>query len=74
MIVVNDVGIGVGEYEIVNLECWFYWVDGSRISKGNGLGLLFVFVIVKLYDGYIWFIYDLLVKGYGLGVVFMFKC
>ena len=73
VIAVNDAGIGVGEHEIVNLERRFYRADGSRTSKGNGLGLSLVSAIVKLHDGHIWFIHDPLVKGHGLGVVFTFK-
>ena len=73
VIAVNDAGIGVGEHEIVNLERRFYRADGSRTSKGNGLGLSLVSAIVKLHDGHIWFIQDPLVKGHGLGVVFTFK-
>ncbi|WP_334019955.1 sensor histidine kinase [Alteromonas sp. S015] len=73
VIAVNDAGVGVGEHEIVNLERRFYRADGSRTSKGNGLGLSLVSAIVKLHDGSIWFIHDPLVKGHGLGVVFTFK-
>jgi len=73
VIAVNDAGIGVGEHEIVNLERRFYRADGSRTSKGNGLGLSLVSAIVKLHDGHIWFIHDPLVEGHGLGVVFTFK-
>ncbi len=73
VIAVNDAGIGVGEHEIVNLERRFYRADGSRTSKGNGLGLSLVSAIVKLHDGNIWFVHDPLVKGHGLGVVFTFK-
>lgn len=73
VIAVNDAGIGVGEHEIVNLERRFYRADGSRTSKGNGLGLSLVSAIVKLHDGHIWFVHDPLVSGHGLGVVFTFK-
>ncbi|WP_394221492.1 ATP-binding protein [Alteromonas gracilis] len=72
VIAVNDAGIGVGEHEIVNLERRFYRADGSRTSKGNGLGLSLVSAIVKLHDGQTWFVHDPLMKGHGLGVVFCF--
>ena len=72
VIAVNDAGIGVGEHEILNLERRFYRADGSRTSKGNGLGLSLVSAIVKLHDGQIWFVHDPLMQGHGLGVVFCF--
>ncbi|AXT39400.1 sensor histidine kinase [Alteromonas sp. BL110] len=72
VIAVNDAGIGVGEHEIVNLERRFYRADGSRTSKGNGLGLSLVSAIVKLHDGHTWFVHDPLMQGNGLGVVFCF--
>ena len=72
VIAVNDAGIGVGEHEIINLERRFYRADGSRTSKGNGLGLSLVSAIVKLHDGQTWFVHDPLMKGHGLGVVFCF--
>ncbi|GFD79912.1 two-component sensor histidine kinase [Tenacibaculum sp. KUL118] len=72
VIAVNDAGIGVGEHEILNLERRFYRADGSRTSKGNGLGLSLVSAIVKLHDGQTWFVHDPLMKGHGLGVVFCF--
>ena len=72
VIAVNDAGIGVGEHEILNLERRFYRADGSRTSKGNGLGLSLVSAIVKLHDGQTWFVHDPLMQGNGLGVVFCF--
>ena len=72
VIAVNDAGIGVGEHEILNLERRFYRADGSRTSKGNGLGLSLVSAIVKLHDGQTWFVHDPLMQGHGLGVVFCF--
>lgn len=72
VIAVNDAGIGVGEHDIVNLERRFYRADGSRSSKGNGLGLSLVSAIVKLHDGKTWFVHDPLMQGHGLGVVFCF--
>ncbi|MCZ8528923.1 HAMP domain-containing sensor histidine kinase [Alteromonas sp. PRIM-21] len=72
VIAVNDAGIGVGEHEILNLERRFYRADGSRTSKGNGLGLSLVSAIVKLHDGQTWFVHDPLMHGNGLGVVFCF--
>ncbi|MFZ8198542.1 ATP-binding protein [Alteromonas portus] len=72
VIAVNDAGIGVGEHDIVNLERRFYRADGSRSSKGNGLGLSLVSAIVKLHDGRTWFVHDPLMQGHGLGVVFCF--
>ncbi|CAB9495066.1 HAMP domain-containing sensor histidine kinase [Alteromonas macleodii] len=72
VIAVNDAGIGVGEHEIINLERRFYRADGSRTSKGNGLGLSLVSAIVKLHDGQTWFVHDPLMQGNGLGVVFCF--
>lgn len=72
VIAVNDAGIGVGEHEIINLERRFYRADGSRTSKGNGLGLSLVSAIVKLHDGQTWFVHDPLIQGHGLGVVFCF--
>jgi signal transduction histidine kinase len=74
ILAINDAGIGVGEQEIASLERRFYRADGSRTSKGNGLGLSLVSAIVKLHDGKIWFVHDPLMKGSGLGVVFSFKC
>jgi signal transduction histidine kinase len=73
ILAINDAGIGVGEQEIASLERRFYRADGSRTSKGNGLGLSLVSAIVKLHDGKIWFVHDPLMKGSGLGVVFSFK-
>ena len=72
IIAVNDAGIGVGEHEILNLERRFYRADGSRTSKGNGLGLSLVSAIVKLHNGQTWFVHDPLMQGHGLGVVFCF--
>lgn len=72
VIAVNDAGIGVGEHEILNLERRFYRADGSRTSKGNGLGLSLVSAIVKLHDGQTWFVHDPLLQGNGLGVIFCF--
>ncbi|GMM67739.1 HAMP domain-containing sensor histidine kinase [Alteromonas sp. MTD1] len=74
ILAINDAGIGVGEQEIASLERRFYRADGSRTSKGNGLGLSLVSAIVKLHDGKIWFVHDPLMQGSGLGVVFSFKC
>ena len=73
VISVFDEGVGVGENEIINLERRFYRADGSRTSKGNGLGLSLVSAIVRLHEGKIWFVHDPLMKGHGLGVVFTFK-
>ncbi len=72
VIAVNDAGIGVGEHEILNLERRFYRADGSRTSKGNGLGLSLVSAIVKLHDWQTWFVHDPLMQGNGLGVVLCF--
>ena len=73
VISVFDEGVGVGENEIINLERRFYRADGSRTSKGNGLGLSLVSAIVRLHEGKTWFVHDPLMKGHGLGVVFTFK-
>ncbi|OJF69135.1 two-component sensor histidine kinase [Alteromonas sp. V450] len=70
VIAINDAGIGVSEHDLIHLERRFYRADGSRTSKGNGLGLSLVSAIIKLHDGRIWFVHDPLMKGHGLGVVF----
>lgn len=73
VISINDAGMGVGEHELESLERRFYRADGSRTSKGNGLGLSLVSAIVKLHDGKVWFVHDPLMQGSGLGVVLSFK-
>ncbi|BFT31259.1 hypothetical protein D210916BOD24_24350 [Alteromonas sp. D210916BOD_24] len=72
VIAVNDAGMGVGEHELANLERRFYRADGSRSTKGNGLGLSLVSAIVKLHEGTLWYVHDPLLRGKGLGVVFSF--
>jgi signal transduction histidine kinase len=73
VISINDAGMGVGEHELESLERHFYRADGSRTSKGNGLGLSLVSAIVKLHEGRVWFVHDPLMNGSGLGVVLSFK-
>jgi len=73
VISINDAGMGVGEHELESLERRFYRADGSRTSKGNGLGLSLVSAIVKLHEGRVWFVHDPLMNGSGLGVVLSFK-
>lgn len=73
VISINDAGMGVGEHELESLERRFYRADGSRTSKGNGLGLSLVSAIVKLHDGKVWFVHDPLMQGSGLGVVLSLK-